>query len=208
MAAIGSTGQLSLVRDWQRVILAALLTIAGNCVMLDIILFVVFVAVVVLAIAVVRQPDAFEVVRSLPIAAPPAEVFAEVNDLRRWQAWSPWAKLDPQANNSFEGPDSGIGAVMRWAGNRKVGEGSMTIIDSQPFRAIHFQLTFLKPVKGSSTAEFTFQAIDHHTHVIWRMYGKNDWVGKAMSLFMNGDQMVGCQFEQGLASLKSLVENR
>jgi hypothetical protein len=33
------------------------------------------------------------------------------------------------------------------------------------------------------------------------MYGKNGFMGKAFSLFMNCDKMVGPKFEEGLAAL-------
>src|SRR5690242_20234947 len=78
------------------------------------------------------KPNEFRVERSATIAASPDAVFEHVNDFRKWEAWSPWAKLDPTAKNSFEGTESGKGAVFKWVGNDKVGEGAMTIVDSQP----------------------------------------------------------------------------
>jgi len=60
---------------------------------------------------VALQPSDFRVTRSATIAAPPETVFSQVNDLHRWEAWSPWAKLDPAAKNSYEGPAAGIGAA-------------------------------------------------------------------------------------------------
>jgi hypothetical protein len=38
------------------------------------------------------------------------------------------------------------------------------------------------------------------------MTGTNNFMGKAMGLIMNCDKMVGGQFEQGLAAMKSVVE--
>ena len=49
------------------------------------------------------QPSEYRVVRSATIAAPAPEVFAQVNDFHKWDAWSPWAKLDPNAKATFEG---------------------------------------------------------------------------------------------------------
>jgi len=43
-----------------------------------------------------------------------------------------WAKLDPNAHNSFEGPESGVGAIMRGTVITRVGAGAMTITDSRP----------------------------------------------------------------------------
>jgi hypothetical protein len=100
--------------------------------MLKKILLALVVVVVAFAILVVLQPDEFRVTRSTTISAPPAAVFDHVNDLRKWQAFSPWAKMDPEADVSFEGAPSGTGAVFTWSGNKEVGEGRMTIIASRP----------------------------------------------------------------------------
>jgi hypothetical protein len=86
--------------------------------------------VAIFVIAVALQPADFRVERTTTIAAPQADVFAKVNDFHQWDAWSPWAKLDPDAKITFEGPDSGQGTVMTWVGNDKVGEGKMT--DREP----------------------------------------------------------------------------
>lgn len=74
----------------------------------------------VLIVVVAVQPDEMKVTRSAKMAAPPARVFAEVNDYHKWEAWSPWAKLDPNAKTTFEGPDAGTGAKFSWSGNSKV----------------------------------------------------------------------------------------
>ena len=176
--------------------------------MLDIVLLIVLIALVGLAVAIARQPNEFEISRSTLMQAPAAAIFALVNNLRCWDGWSPWAKLDPQAKNAFEGPESGAGAVMRWAGNNKVGQGSMTIIDSQPDSLIRLKLEFLKPFKGKSTAEFNFHPDGEQTTVTWRMHGENKLIGKAMNLVMNCDKMIGGQYEKGLANLKAIVESR
>ncbi|WP_445370202.1 SRPBCC family protein [Methylomonas sp. HW2-6] len=174
--------------------------------MLEIVLILVAVALAAFAFIATRQPDSFSVSRSLAMAAPASLVFAQVNDLRKWDAWSPWAKLDSNAQNSFEGPDAGVGAAMRWSGNNKVGQGSMTIVHSRPDSFIRFSLDFVKPFKASNIAEFSFDSAGTETVVTWTMSGRNNFVGKAMNLVMNCDKMVGGQFEQGLAAIKRIVE--
>ena len=164
-------------------------------------------AIVVVFIAVVAmQPSDFRVARTATISAPAPAVFAQVNDFHNWEEWSPWAKLDPAAKNSFEGPSAGSGAIFRWAGNKEVGEGSMTITESRPSDLIRIKLEFLKPFQATNTAEFTFKPEGNQTAVTWSMAGKNNFISKAICLFMNMDKMVGGKFEEGLASLKSVVE--
>jgi len=164
-------------------------------------------AIIVVFVAVVAmQPSEFRIVRTATMSAPAPAVFAQVNDFHNWEAWSPWAKLDPTAKNSFEGPSAGIGAIFRWAGNKEVGEGSMTITESRPSDLIKIKLEFLKPFAATNTAEFTFKPDGDQTAVTWGMAGKNNFISKAICLFMNMDKMVGGKFEEGLAAMKSIVE--
>ena len=174
--------------------------------MLDIILILAAIAVIIFIILAAMQPSDFRVTRTGIIAAPASAVFDYVNDLQKWEAWSPWAKLDPEASNSFEGPASGIGAIMRWAGNNKVGQGSMTIMESRPDEFIGIRLEFLKPFAATNTAEFIFNSENDQTAVTWTMYGKSNFKSKVIGLIMNCEKMAGGQFEKGLANLKSVVE--
>ncbi|MBI3414337.1 MAG: SRPBCC family protein [Verrucomicrobia bacterium] len=174
--------------------------------MLKKILIIVAVVIVVFLIVVARQPEDFRVMRFTTIAAPQAAIFPHVNELRKWDAWSPWAKLDPTAKNTFDGPPAGQGAVMAWAGNSQVGEGRMTITESKPSELVRCRLEFFKPMAGVSDTDFAFRPEGNQTVVVWTMSGKNNFIAKAMCLFMNMDKMVGGQFEQGLASMKAIVE--
>ena len=174
--------------------------------MLKKILLVIAVIVVVFVISVALQPAEYHVARTATIAAPAEVVFAHVNELKKWDAWSPWVKIDPTMKQTYEGPASGTGAISRWAGNNQVGEGSMTITESRPNELIRFNLEFIKPMAGTSTTEFSFKPEGNQTTVTWSMSGRNNFIAKAMCLFMNMDKMVGGQFETGLAQMKLIVE--
>jgi len=174
--------------------------------MLTNILIVLAVVVVVFVVIVAMRPSEFRVERSAAMSAPAPAVFAWVNDLHKWQEFSPWAKLDPAAKATFSGSSDGVGAVFEWAGNKQVGEGRMTIIESRPNELIRFRLDFLKPFAATNTAEFTFKPDGDQTVVTWSMTGKNNFMFKAVGLFMNCDKIVGAQFDQGLANLKGLVD--
>lgn len=166
------------------------------------------VLVALLLIAIAMQPADFRITRSTTIAASPATVFSLVNDFHQWENWSPWAKLDPNATAEFAGPASGKEAHFRWAGNKEVGEGMMTITESRPHELVAIRLEFLKPFKATNTAEFTFKPEGDQTAVTWSMSGKNNFVGKAFGMIVNCDKMVGTQFEKGLATMKSIAEAR
>jgi len=163
--------------------------------------------VVVFLVVVAMQPSEFRIERTANISAPAAAVFAQVNDFHKWEAWSPWEKLDPAMKKSFEGAPAGAGAIYAWVGNSEVGEGRMTITESRPNELIGIKLEFLKPFAATNTTEFTFKAEGDQTAVRWSMFGKNNFMSKAFGLFMNMDKMIGSDFEKGLAGLKTLVES-
>ena len=173
--------------------------------MLPILLALVVIAIL-LIVMITGQPDEFKVTRSAKISARPETIFPHVNDLSQWEIWSPWAKMDPACKNTFAGPTAGAGASFGWAGNKKVGEGRMTILESQASDVIRIRLEFFKPFKATNTVEFLFKAEGGQTLVTWSMAGKNNFMGKIFGLFMNCDRMVGRDFEKGLASMKSVAE--
>lgn len=158
----------------------------------------------VLATVIALRPSQFRVTRTATIPAPPTVVFEQVNDLHRWQAWSPWAKMDPASKITFEGPAAGQGSSFAWSGNQEVGEGRMTILESRPKEMVRFKLEFKKPFEGTNDAGFTFRPEGGQTAVTWTMSGTNNFLFKAAGLFMDCDQMVGSQFEQGLANLQAV----
>jgi uncharacterized protein YndB with AHSA1/START domain len=164
------------------------------------------VVVALLVVAVALQPADYRVTRSATIAAPPAAVFAQVNDFHDWETWSPWAKLDPACKYSYEGAAAGEGAVFKWSGNDQVGEGGMTILESRPNELVRIKLEFLRPFADSCSTEFTFKPEGEHTAVSWTMSGKKNLVAKAFCLFTNMDKTLGGEFEKGLAQMKAVTE--
>jgi len=173
--------------------------------LIKIVIGLVVVAVGVAAVVVTR-PSEFRVVRSTTIAAPAPVIFAQVNDFHRWDAWNPWAKVDPAMKQTYEGAPAGVGAVYTWAGNREAGEGRMTIIESRPNDLIRVRLEFLRPFAGTSIATFTFKPEGAGTLVTWSMAGENNFIAKAVHLVMDIDKMIGGNFEKGLAQMKTVAE--
>src|SRR4051794_15550578 len=114
------------------------------------ILITVAALLVVLIIVIAMQPARFKITRSTMINASPASVFGHVNDLHKWEAWSPWAKMDPNCKMDYAGAPAGAGATMHWSGNNKVGEGRMTITSSRPSELVGLKLDFLRPFKATN----------------------------------------------------------
>ncbi|WP_425615549.1 SRPBCC family protein [Anatilimnocola sp. NA78] len=167
---------------------------------------VLLVLVVGFLIAVAMQPSTYSITRSAKMNAPPEVVFAQVNNFQNWKAWSPWEKLDPEMKRTFDGPEAGTGAKYGWSGNDKVGEGAMTITDSQPSEKILIKLEFKRPMVSECPTSFQFTPDGAGTEVTWTMNGENNFTGKAFCLLMDMDKMVGGDFEKGLASMKEILE--
>ena len=164
------------------------------------------VVMVVLLIVVAMQSSEFRIKRTVRMSAPPHIAFAHVNDLHKWEAWSPWARLDPQMKQVYEGEPAGTGASYTWNGNNQVGEGRTTIVESRPAELVRLKLEFVRPFACTNDVAFTFEPEGEQTAVTWSMTGKKNFMAKAVHLCMNMDKMCGGQFEQGLASLKSIAE--
>jgi len=174
--------------------------------MLTKILIALAVIVVGFIVVVAMRPSEYRVARTTTISAPAPAVFAQVNDFHRWEAWSPWATLDPAMKQGYEGAPAGVGAIYTWVGNNDVGEGRMTVTESRPSERIRIDLEFLKPFRATSTAEFTFRPEGGQTVVTWSMAGKVNFIAKVVHLFVDMDKMIGGNFDKGLAQMKSVVE--
>ena len=167
---------------------------------------VIIAIVAMLVIAAVRKPDTFRVERSVVINAPAEKIFPLVNDFHNFDRWSPWEKLDPKMSKSITGAASGVGAVYEWSGNGKAGAGRMEITESTPSSRIVIKLDFQKPIEGHNFSEYTFTPEGTGTRVSWVMHGPSPFVSKVMQVFITMDDMIGGDFESGLAAMKAAAE--
>lgn len=174
--------------------------------MFKIIAIVVILALATLLIFAAARPDTFRVERATRIKAPPEKVFALINDLRRWGAWSPYEKKDPAMKKALSGAASGPGAVYEWDGNREVGKGRMEITDSSPPSRVIIRLDFVKPFEAHNIVEFTLRPQDDATDVTWAIQGPSPYISKLMGIFFSMDRMIGKDFEAGLVNLKTAAE--
>ena len=163
---------------------------------------------VLLLIVIALQPADYRVTRSTVVAAPAAVLFEQVNDFHKWEAWSPWAKLDPAMKTTYEGSAAGPGAVYTWTGNDKVGEGRMTILTNHPSDSIGIQLEFIRPFADRCATEFTFTAQGTNTLVSWSMAGHKNFIAKAFCMVISMDRAIGGDFEKGLAQLGAVATAR
>ena len=165
------------------------------------------VVVVVLGIASTK-PNTVHYERSAVLSAPADVIHGLVNDFRAWEPWSPWEKLDPGVQRTYGGATSGVGATYHWLGNKNVGEGKMTIVESVPGKLVRIRLEFIKPFAATNEANFILSPAGGGTNVRWTMDGENLFVGKVMSIFINMDKMIGANFEKGLADMDKVAQGK
>ncbi len=150
----------------------------------------------------------YTVERRTDVGAPAERVRAELEDLHRWRAWSPWEGLDPALSRTYTGPESGPGAAYAWSGNRRAGRGRMEVLESTP-AAVSIAIAFEKPFPSTSTSTFVLEpqgADGATTRVTWRMTGPRPLLLRVLGPVLTMDTIVGKDFEKGLAQLRAVAE--
>jgi hypothetical protein len=171
-----------------------------------IIAVVLAIAIAAVLILAATKPDTLRVERAIRIKAPADRIFPLINDFHQWIVWSPYENKDPAMKRTYSGADSGRGAVYAWDGDKNVGSGRMEILETAVPSKIVIKLDFFKPFEGHNTAEFTMLPQGDATNLTWTMRGPAPFINKVMQVFMNLDNMIGKDFEVGLANLKNLTE--
>ncbi len=175
--------------------------------MIKTLLLMVVAGVALLLLYAATRPDTFAVERSTTIAAPAEKLFPLINDLHAFNTWNPYARKDPAMKMDFAGgPTAGPGARYDFAGNRDVGRGRITLLGEKAPSEVTMQLDMFEPFEGHNTVVFSLVPEGAGTKVTWAMHGPSAFITKLMDLFFNMDQMIGKDFEAGLANLKQLAE--
>ena len=150
-------------------------------------------------------PSTFQVERSIVIDAPKQDIYAHIVDLKRWQAWGVWFRRDPNIELSFTGPDRAVGMKTEWQSLTE-GNGALTITALEHHKRVTYSLIFAELDKHSN-GELILESVNGSIKVTWRDYGTvgSNIAYKYFGLFI--DDLIGPDFEDGLANLKTIVEN-
>jgi hypothetical protein len=172
-----------------------------------IIFYIVIGIIVLIVILALIAPKSYDVSRSMEISRPKAVVFENIKYLKKQEEWSPWAKKDPNMEKKFTGVDGEVGAISYWNGNKDVGEGEQEITKIIEGKRVEGELRFMKPFRSTSDSYLELVELSNgNTKVTWGFKGENKFPMSIMMLFMNMDKAVGKDFEEGLQSLKSILE--
>lgn len=150
-------------------------------------------------------PNYQKIERTTLIKASPEQLFPYVNQLTTFQRWSPWAKIDPEAEYTFSGPEAGVGNKMEWrSSNKNVGVGTQEIIESEAPLRVRTKL--ILTTKGEpSYAELQLSPNGEQTEVRWTFEASLEkTIDRYFGLFL--EDWVGAAYEQGLSNLKTLAE--
>lgn len=160
---------------------------------------------VLLLLAGLFLPKSAHVERSIVTSASPERVFLLVNGFARFNEWSPWADLDPNAVYEFSGPVTGIGARMQWSSqDSSVGSGAQEIIGVEPGRSVTSRLDF--GAQGQSVSHIEMVPEGTGSRVTWSFDTsfEDDYFGRYIGLLF--ETFIGKDYEKGLAKLKALAE--
>lgn len=172
-------------------------------------IYILAVVVLILIIVVLIAPNEYSLSRSIIIDKPYKEVFQYLKLIKNQNDWSPWKKKDPNMTQEFVGEDGNVGFISSWKGNKDVGEGEQEILTIIENELIETQLRFFKPFKSQSIGTLLVANVeDDKTLVTWGFSGRNPIPFNVFMLFYNMDKTVGKDFEEGLADLKRILEQK
>jgi uncharacterized protein YndB with AHSA1/START domain len=175
-------------------------------------LFIALAGIIVLLIAAIAitsfaTPTDFKVERETTIRRPPAEIYAYAKMLKNQNEWGPWFKRDPQMHQEFRGTDGAVGFVVYWKGNGDTGEGEQEIKALEENRRIETELRFKQPWESKGDTVLAFESAGDQTRVKWTLAGSVPRPMNVLLRLMDMDAAMGNDLTEGLAGLKTVMEN-
>lgn len=175
---------------------------------LKIILIILLVLIAIPLVAALFLPKDYAVKREVIINKPHEEVYGYVRMLRNQDNFSTWSLRDPSMKKTYTGSDGQVGFIAAWESeNPDVGVGEQEIIGINEGKRIDYALRFKEPFEASDRAYMEFEELpSDQTSVIWGFEGRMDYPMNAMLAFMDMENLIGNDFEEGLQRLKEILE--
>lgn len=166
------------------------------------------IGIIIVAILILYAigPSKVYMERSININASPAAIYNELNSFKTFNEWSPWHKKDTLAQYTIDGPAYGPGAHFTWVSdNPNVGSGSMTIDSVQDNEMILNRMDF---GYGISYARYKIeeQSDQSGTKLTWTYEEDPAFMNRVVWVFMDIEDVVGNEYEQGLQDFKTFME--
>jgi hypothetical protein len=172
--------------------------------------FALLVVILVAAIAVTTfvTPTDFRVQREVTINKPRSEIYSYVKFLKNQNEWGPWFKREPTMEQHFRGTDGTVGFVSHWNGKKEdVGEGEQEIKTLVENERMDTEVRFKRPVESTALGTMVLEPSgDTQTKVQWTLSGSMPRPLNIFLLVMDMDKELGKDLDEGLASLKTIME--
>ncbi len=145
--------------------------------------------------------------RSVIIDRPNQQVFDYIRNLRNQDNYSTWAAMDPDMKRDFRGTDGTVGFVSAWD-SEETGKGEQEIVGITEGERIDFALRFIEPFESSADVYMATEPVsEEQTRVTWGMESRFAYPMNLMLLFMDFEELIGDDYDIGLARLKEILEN-
>lgn len=166
--------------------------------------------IAVIGVATMVTPTDFKVEREITINKPKTEVYSYIKLLKNQDEWGPWAKKDPNIKHEYVGTDGTVGFVSKWESQvQDVGSGEQEIKKVAEGERLDSELRFKAPFESKADAYIITEGVgDSQTKVKWGFTGSMPRPMNIMMLFLDMDAAVGKDFDEGLASLKSILDRQ
>lgn len=171
-------------------------------------LYIVLGIIALFFIVAAFAPKDYSVVQSVEINQPKDVVFNYIKYLKNQDNFSKWANIDPDMKKTYRGTDGTVGFVSRWESeHEQVGIGEQEIMKIEEGKRVDYELRFEKPWESVSPAYMTVESTaSGGTKVDWAFEGEMSYPSNIMLLFMNMEEMIGNDLQEGLNNLKEILE--
>jgi len=150
----------------------------------------------------------YDVSRTTVINAPRDVVFSYVRQLKKNPLWVPWFSKYPNTILKHKGEDGKLGAAIYWKSkNKKIGEGTQTIVKVKHPKVLETRVLIVKPVKVSMLTYFAAKELEPgKSKVVWGIRGNLPFPLSVISIFYSPEKHMSADIERGLLNLKSKME--
>lgn len=164
---------------------------------------ILLVLVVLFLVIAIFLPSKFHLRETIEINSPVSSVFEQVNKFSNWSKWSPFQENDPDMLTTYEGKESGLGAIMKW--QSKEANGSLMWTEVVNDYSLKGEMIIENMDK--SMIYFEFEKTPMGCYVSWAIdiddlsYPLGRWKGVFMKSKLTD------YFQKGLFNLKSICDN-
>jgi len=159
--------------------------------------------IVIFLLIALLAPKHHFITRETVINAPKELIYDQINDLKKWDTWSPWEQSDATIKKTYGPETEGKGSYYKWD-SKHSGQGKVTITSASA-DSINTEVEFVG--MGTSKSTYALSTEDKNTKVSWNFSFDTPFPWNAVNWIMMGDKSVGKEFEKGLASLKKVCED-